>query len=326
MIFKNKISSPVTIEITKGDFRQLFLKALLIILILPAIFSCQQLSGQKKTLSPPPSTSLGKYLDDTFTGAPFDKQAMKRGMTLFVEKCSSCHEPNRALTVIKDPEVWAQTIKRMQYYSKGAITDQEAKELVVFHVTQQQREINAFKETCTKCHDDARINSRSMSEEQWIATIKRMQLKAPELISDEKIVLLAAYFHRRELAMARIFYGKCRLCHLENAGSDSALQINGLIVLANEEFGRSIQVTDARDLISNHVQRQKRNMQIYENNCTICHHGRLPERKEPNNNETRATRTRAEWITYIASLQGVELNKEIQNTINSQIDFHISKH
>jgi len=109
----------------------------------------------------------------------------KKGMLPFMQKCSTCHEPKRALSVIKDPEVWAQTIKRMQYYSKGQITDQEVNELVDFHVTEQQREINAFKETCTRCHDDKRINSRSKTEEQWLATIKRMQQKAPELISDE---------------------------------------------------------------------------------------------------------------------------------------------
>jgi len=257
------------------------------------------------------------------------EEDMKKGVVLFMEKCSSCHEPKRALSVIKDPEVWAQTIKRMQYYSKGQITDQEANKLVDFHVTEQQREINAFKETCTRCHDDKRINSRSKSEEQWVATIKRMQQKAPELISDEKINLLAAYFHRRELAMARIFYGKCRLCHFENSGEAVSRsltpQLNGLIVSANEEFGDNLRLRDVNNLLSYHVQRQKRNMQIYERKCSTCHPNGLPQKKEPGK-ETPEGRTRAEWITFIATLQGLELNKEIQNTINSQIDYHMTKH
>jgi cytochrome c5 len=307
-------------------FCRFHLTAVLVILILPITVSCQQFSGQKKTIAPPAATSLNKYLRSTFTGTPRDQQVMMKGMKLFEEKCSSCHEPNRALTVIKDPAVWVQTIKRMQYYSKGAISDQEAKELVEFHVTAQQREIDTFEKTCTKCHDDERINSRSMSEDQWLATIKRMQQKAPELITDEKVYLLAAYFHRRELAMARIFYGKCRLCHLESSGADSIMQINGLIVLANEEFGRSMRVTNARNLISSHTQRQKRNMQIYENNCIACHPGKMPAGKDIDNNEKQEERNRAEWISFIAELQGVELNKEIQNAINSQIEFHISKH
>jgi len=328
MISENKFFSPGISGISVGICRQLRLTAVLVILILilPATFGCQQFSGQQKTSTPPPATSLRKYLSGTHTTAPRDQQAMKRGTALFVEKCSACHDPNRAFTVIKDPEVWAQTIKRMQYYSKGAITDQEAQDIVDFHVTEQQREINAFNETCMKCHDDERINSRSMSEEQWLATIKRMQQKAPELISDEKINLLAAYFHRRELAMARIFYGKCRLCHLDSSDPDSTVQTDGLIALANEEFGRSMQLMDARNLISSHVQRQKRNMQIFENNCTTCHPRSSPEDKEPGNKESEEERTRAEWISFIAGLQGIELNKEIQNTINSQIDFHRARH
>ena len=32
------------------------------------------------------------------------------GMALFAEKCSECHELGRALSVIKDPEIWDQTI------------------------------------------------------------------------------------------------------------------------------------------------------------------------------------------------------------------------
>ena len=184
---------------------------------------------------------------DIFKETPSDQPALKKkmglqkGMALFAEKCSECHGLDRAFSIIKDPEIWDQTIKRMQSYSKGAITDQEVKELVGFHVTEQQREINAFKESCTKCHDVERINNRSMSEEQWLATIKRMQQKAPELISDEKINLLTAYFHRRELTMAKIFSGKCQLCHYDSADGapfqGSRGQISGVVALASEEFG-----------------------------------------------------------------------------------------
>jgi len=257
------------------------------------------------------------------------EEGMKKGVVLFMGKCSSCHEPNRALSVIKDPEVWAQTIKRMQYYSKGQITDQEANKLVDFHVTEQQREINAFKETCSRCHNEKRINNRSKSEEEWLATIKRMQQKAPELISDEKINLLAAYFHRRELAMARIFYGKCWLCHFGNSGEavsgGSTIQLNGLIALANEEFGENLRLTDVNNLLAYHVQRQKRDMLIFEHRCSTCHPNGLPKKEEPGKENPEA-RSRAEWISFIATLQGLELNKEIQNTINSQIDYHMTKH
>jgi len=258
-----------------------------------------------------------------------DKPLLDRQMTLFVEKCSACHEPSRALSVLKDPEVWSQTIKRMQSYSKGAITDAEAAELVDFHVSRQQEELNTFQQTCTRCHDDERINSRSMSDEQWLAIIKRMQQKAPELITDEKISLLAAYFHRRELSLAKIFYDKCPLCHFNIAGqalsAASPKPLDGLIASANKEFGEGLRLGDIGNLLSLHVQRQKRNMQLYENNCTACH----PDRSAKGNEAAEgkpAVRSRAEWVFFIAALQGIELTKETQSLINSQIDFHISRY
>lgn len=254
---------------------------------------------------------------------------LNKGLGLFLEKCSSCHQPGRALTVIKDPEAWTQTIKRMQNYSNGAITDPEVNELVAFHVTVQQKEISTFAETCTKCHTDERINSRSMSEEQWLETIKRMQRKAPQLITDEKVNLLSAYFHRRELAMARIFADKCQLCHPRNNDAattfaDSGSALNGLITLANTEFGGVVEVKDVNSLLATHQERQRRGMQVYLKNCTTCHPDGPPS-KAALDTEAPRKKPRSEWIAFIASLQDVELNKENQVTINSQIEFHISR-
>jgi cytochrome c5 len=258
------------------------------------------------------------------TGIP----GMEKGLALFLGKCSTCHQPERALAVFKDPEVWEQTIKRMQSYSKGAIFDSDTRELVGFHVTAQQKEIDTFKMTCTQCHDDARINSRSMSEEQWVETIKRMRQKAPELITNEKVDILSAYFHRRELAMARIFSGKCRLCHLENSTDTPSLtgtsaQMDGLILLASQEFGESVQVNDVKNIMATHKERQKRDFRLYENKCTTCHRDGPPKKKGPGK-EYPQERSRAEWISFIAALQGAELSKEIQESINSQIDYHVS--
>lgn len=260
---------------------------------------------------------------------PKAQPGMKKGMELFVQKCSACHSLSRALSVIKDPQAWAITIKRMERYSKGAITNQDAKELIAFHIARQQKEIDAFRNTCTKCHSDARINSRSMSEKQWLATIKRMQRKAPKLITDEKVALIAAYFHRRELTMARIFYDKCRLCHYDKSGkalrAGSTAQMDGLIVLADQQFGQSLEIKDVNNLLSLHVQRQKRVMQLYQSDCRSCHTGGVPEKKKSESGK-RPGRSRSEWIAYIATLQGVELSKSTQNAINNQIEFHISRH
>lgn len=268
--------------------------------------------------------------EETLGGKPAGEAEvdLQAGMALFAEKCSECHELGRALSLIKDPAVWEQTIKRMQSYSKGAISDQEVEELVGFHVTEQEREINAFNTTCTQCHDDERINRRSMSEEEWLATIRRMQKKAPELIPNEKINLLTAYFHRRELTMAKIFSGKCHLCH-QGAGGNKPFQgpgvdLGGVIVLASEEFGDSLQIKDVNSLVSFHGQRQVRDMQLYRKDCKACHPDGPPA-KQRGRQVKKGSRSRAEWITFIATLQGQDLNRENQATINTQIDYHISR-
>jgi hypothetical protein len=79
-----------------------------------------------------------------------------------------------------------------------------------------------------------------------------MQQKAPQMIPDEKIHLLAASFHRRELTLARIFYGKCQLCQNSSEGQgvfqDPSGRIEGVIALGSEEFGVSFQIKDAHSL------------------------------------------------------------------------------
>jgi len=298
-----------------------YLLTLIMIFMAFSFFGCQLQKEPEIKVK-----KLGSYLAKTL---PNQQGTKKIDVSLFEEKCSACHSPDRALSVIKDPEVWKETIRRMQYYSKGEISDSQAKELVDFHITRQQTEIDTFQETCTKCHDDERINNRSMSAEQWQETIKRMQQKAPELISDEKIIILSSYFHRRELTMARIFYDNCPLCHFNSPGTTTSQafdqQITNLIVLSSQEFGGSLQVKNFRSLRASHVERQKRNMQLYENDCQVCHAADLSNEKGTSL-ESADKRSRSEWIFFIASLQGIELTNEIQKSINSQIELHISRH
>jgi mono/diheme cytochrome c family protein len=257
-----------------------------------------------------------------------NKPAQKSSMKLFLGKCSACHNPGRALTVIKDPDVWEQTILRMQVYSKGRITSLEAKELVRFHVSLQQKEIGTFRNTCTQCHDDQRINSRSLSEEQWLATIRRMQEMAPKLISNEKVTLLSAYFHRRELTMARIFSRRCNLCHRQKAPSTrtgSGERINGLVAMASSVIGDSLDISHVNNHLAIHKKRQKKSMQLYERNCRNCHTEGAPKKKSATR-EPRAKRSRSDWISFIADHQTQENTKHVQETINGQIDYHLSRH
>ncbi|MBF0529820.1 MAG: hypothetical protein HQK55_11245 [Deltaproteobacteria bacterium] len=45
---------------------------------------------------------------------------------LFEQKCSLCHQPDRALGKSKTPDGWKETVTRMQKNSAGKITAEEA--------------------------------------------------------------------------------------------------------------------------------------------------------------------------------------------------------
>jgi hypothetical protein len=60
-------------------------------------------------------------------------------------------------------------------------------------------------------------------------------------------------------------------------------------------------------------------------NCKICHTKRIPARKRIDIEKKEGERSRSEWISFIAVLKGLELGKEVQQAINTQIDYHISR-
>lgn len=235
---------------------------------------------------------------------------------LFLVKCSECHEPTLALNVFKDEQAWKNTIARMRRYSKGFISENEADKLVGFHKNKQRREVEAFEKSCTVCHTEERINQRSMSEEEWLNTMKKMQQKAPDLITNEKIEILANFYHRREMTMASLFYDRCDQCHTRANGekaSFSQLALNNLITLAHEKL-TSLTPPDVRSLLRLHATRQKREMMLFQKNCKKCH---------PGGKSNKQKRSAEEWALLISTMQDRPYNEHIQNSINAQIQFHI---
>jgi mono/diheme cytochrome c family protein len=252
-----------------------------------------------------------------------DNPEIIAAMVLFMDKCSDCHEPDIALNVLKDERVWKKTIKRMQDYSQGRITDTDAEELVNFHLNRQNLEIETFRNTCTACHGDERIINRTMTSEEWIATIKRMQQKAPELITDEKIQILASYFHRREMVMASIFYGNCDLCHTITDTFDTNLSpsaISTLIKLTDEKFIDNVSHPALQALLSDHAKRERREMDIFAVRCSACH-----EQDETGSIKKQGNRSRAEWAMFIATLADKIYTDELGAAIDTQINYHVIK-
>ena len=302
-----------------------------IMLIFLASLGCQQLSGQKISSEAPPEAELSKYVEsfdrynvpaqqiapeESTRGVSrtvrHNQPLFKKGQAIFKTDCTACHRITSTLGFRIDSEHWERTIKRLKQISNKPLTRPEIYELVDIHVSQQQEEVAAFKNTCVRCHDDRRINQRSMTQEQWVETIKRMLQKAPELFSDDRISLLTAYFHRRELALVKTFSGSCLNCHFDNI-RDSTLY----------GFGQRLPVAD-KELVALHAERQRKEIQIYESRCFKCHPDRGRE-KDKTDTENLIVRSRNEWLEFIAKLQGVTLNDASRGKISHQIEYHMQK-
>ncbi len=245
-----------------------------------------------------------------------EQGANAEALNIFVQKCSSCHELERSLEVFKDEQAWKRTINTMQAYSRGYITEDEVESLVRFHVDRQKNELDVFRETCTRCHPEEQVTRRSMSEEEWMQTVKRMQEKTPEIYTEEKIKILAIYHKKHEMVMTKLFYGQCNECHtLSNSPTPSitARASDTLITAASEKLAPDVSVPDIRDLINFHKEREKREMQIFRQQCPTCH--------SPDTSR-REVRNRKEWGLLIASLQNRLYDEAVGNSINTQIDFH----
>lgn len=234
---------------------------------------------------------------------------------LFLVKCSECHEPAQALNVFKDDKAWENTIARMRDYSNGFISKAEAEKLIKFHRNKQQREIEVFEKSCTVCHSEERINQRSMSEAEWRAVLRRMQQKKPELITDDKLKILADFYHRREMTLASLFYDRCNQCHLlhsENTSFSPQKALDNLIILAQEKLV-SVNPPDIRSLLTLHTTRQQREMKVFQKNCINCHPRKKGEKKI----------LAEEWELHITTLRGQPYTAPLQNSVMTQIQFHI---
>lgn len=253
---------------------------------------------------------LDESLRGVFRTVRQGQPLLMKGRAMFKKDCTRCHQISRVLGFQNDSKLWGRSVRLLRQMSNDSITTREIDRLVDLHVRQKRKEVASFKNTCNRCHDDRRINQRSMSREQWRATVERMLQKIPELYSDERVSLIAAFFHRRELALAQTFSGNCLECHGDDSTDPTSLG-----------FDQRAPVSD-KDLVAMHAERQTRVMQIYQSRCFRCHPDRVQgtQMVDP---KSLNVRTRSEWIAFIAGLQDIMLNEVERKKIGSQIDYHI---
>jgi len=235
---------------------------------------------------------------------------------LLMTKCSTCHSLERVLIATKDETAWRKTVLEMREKTGGAITEDDVEKLVQYHVERQNREQEIFEKDCTKCHPPDRSLEKQKTPSEWREIIRRMQKKAPGLISDEEIDLLVNYHVEKEKVLSDLFTKKCSKCHTLEKALHGWRSWEETILKMKERPGSDITYNDVEKLVNYHIERQKREQEIFEKDCTKCH---------PPDRSLEKQKTPSEWREIIRRMQKKAPGLISDEEIDILIEYHIRK-
>lgn len=126
---------------------------------------------------------------------------------LFEEKCGLCHSVQRAFIEKMDAGQIQETVKRMQHRAPQWISDDESETIIDFMVNGARGvrrpdhgdisggPAEVFRERCAGCHPLERsyLYLETTLDPAWPLLVKRMQLKAPDWISDTEAEQIVDY-------------------------------------------------------------------------------------------------------------------------------------
>ncbi|UCE40100.1 MAG: hypothetical protein JSV17_11585 [Candidatus Aminicenantes bacterium] len=148
------------------------------------------------------------------TISSIDRETMNQdiGRQLIVKKCAKCHTLERVFRSIKGEEGWTQTVNRMALIDTPNIRDYDAKQIIFFLIKQQENRIGAQKDVveeeigktllekkCTMCHDLDRIYQAQKNDEEWYATVERMQqhVRDPDFLNEKETKSIVDFLGKR---------------------------------------------------------------------------------------------------------------------------------
>jgi cytochrome c553 len=109
---------------------------------------------------------------------------------LFLEKCSRCHEPERAYGVITDRTLWARTIASMALRDRAWIPSGTVRRILDYSIYYRPYQRSVFRSYCGGCHDWKELRSLRKNEAQWRTCITYMAQRHGGEITREEIELL----------------------------------------------------------------------------------------------------------------------------------------
>ena len=109
---------------------------------------------------------------------------------LFLEKCSRCHEPERAYRVITDRPLWTRTVASMAIMDRHWIPPEAVRRILDYSIYYRPHQRTVFRRYCGGCHDREELRYLRKNEAQWRICITYMAQRYGGEISKEEVELL----------------------------------------------------------------------------------------------------------------------------------------
>jgi len=216
-----------------------------------------------------------------------------RSQNMIMEQCSQCHTSKRILALERDEETWRKMVIGMSQKVGSAIDKKEIDIIIGYHLKRQKKAQELLKQNCSNCHKRKDLHSPSEEEKspkEWRKTIRRMMGKAGKTLGDENIDILMEYHTRahnektlenlrtesKSLAFGYVdlFGEKCSECHslekaIDSFRDEGAWQMT--IEAMAEKSGGNITDSEISKLVDIHLERQKKERDLFLKDCTRCH-------------------------------------------------------
>jgi hypothetical protein len=115
------------------------------------------------------------------------------GKTLFIEKCSVCHDLQPIMKP-RSPDDWAKVVKRMVNIAAPRITADEGSIIVSYlagtHAPQpvtSKRDASIVEKHCYPCHKPTEIFRVKYTRAEWVEIVKQMNEHDPSLVPLDKL-------------------------------------------------------------------------------------------------------------------------------------------
>jgi len=109
---------------------------------------------------------------------------------IFLEKCSRCHEPERAYTVIVERKEWTVTVARMAVKDRAWMAAADVKRIIAYQADYPAVQQAVFDKKCGSCHKWDEIRGFEMGDSQLRLYINFMSQRHGGEITMEECELL----------------------------------------------------------------------------------------------------------------------------------------